>query len=295
MAALAAERSITISPYSPEHGMAVFADQQRLRQILVNLVSNAIKYNRLGGTVSITCQVEGNDRVNMTVTDTGPGIRAADLERIFVPFERLGVEQTGVEGTGIGLPLARALAQAMAGHLTASSVHGEGSAFTVTLPRAVMPWGQERIDVPRPALARASRPGRRRDKNPVHRGQPGEHRGRHPLPQVNDQRRPPHGQDGGGRPGGRGARSPRPDPARHAPARHIRRRSPPPPADRAGHPDIPVAVLSAEAAPGIIRRMLASGVAAYLTKPLDLAELGRLVHSFRTKGHSDAIPGAKLR
>ena len=100
MAALAGERSITISPYSPEHGMAVFADQQRLRQILVNLVSNAIKYNRLGGTVSITCQVEGNDRVNITVTDTGPGIRAADLERIFVPFERLGVEQTGVEGTG---------------------------------------------------------------------------------------------------------------------------------------------------------------------------------------------------
>ena len=53
--------------------------------------------------------------MSMTVTDTGPGIRAADLERIFVPFERLGVEQTGVEGTGIGLPLARALAQAMAG------------------------------------------------------------------------------------------------------------------------------------------------------------------------------------
>ncbi len=75
----------------------------------------------------------------MTVTDTGPGIRAADLERIFVPFERLGVEQTGVEGTGIGLPLARALAQAMAGRLTASSVHGEGSAFTVTLPRASCP------------------------------------------------------------------------------------------------------------------------------------------------------------
>ena len=77
MAALAAERSITIGPCSPEPGMAVLADQQRLRQILVNLVSNAIKYNRLGGTVSITCQPEGNDRVSMTVTDTGPGIRAA--------------------------------------------------------------------------------------------------------------------------------------------------------------------------------------------------------------------------
>jgi CheY-like chemotaxis protein len=59
--------------------------------------------------------------------------------------------------------------------------------------------------------------------------------------------------------------------------------------------DIPVVVLSAEAAPGVIRRMLASGVAAYLIKPLDLAELGRLVHSFRTKGHSDAIPGTTPR
>lgn len=59
--------------------------------------------------------------------------------------------------------------------------------------------------------------------------------------------------------------------------------------------DIPVAVLSAEATPGVIRRMLASGVAAYLTKPLDLAELGRLVHSFRTEGHSDTIPGTTSR
>ena len=72
----------------------------------------------------------------MSVTDTGPGISAANLERIFVPFERLGAEQTGIEGTGIGLPLARAFAEAMGGQLTAASTVGEGSSFTVTLPRA---------------------------------------------------------------------------------------------------------------------------------------------------------------
>ena len=295
MAALAAERSITISPHSPEHGMAVLADQQRLRQILVNLLSNAIKYNRLAGTVSITCQLEGNDRVSVTVTDTGPGIRAADLERIFVPFERLGVEQTGVEGTGIGLPLARALAQAMAGRLTASSVHGEGSAFTVTLPRAVMPWGQQRIDVPRPAPAPPADLGGDATRilyiedNPANievvtrflrsttnvvlhtakTGEAGLEAALHDHPDLIllDMHLP--GISG----------------------EEVLRRLQ---AEQATT-DIPVVVLSAEAAPGVIRRMLASGVAAYLIKPLDLAELGRLVHSFRTKGHSDAIPGTTPR
>ena len=70
------------------------------------------------------------------VSDTGPGISPENLERIFIPFERLGAEQTAVEGTGIGLPLARALTTAMGGQLTASSVLGQGSAFTVSLPRA---------------------------------------------------------------------------------------------------------------------------------------------------------------
>ena len=72
----------------------------------------------------------------MTVTDTGRGMSADDLERIFMPFERLGAERSGIEGTGIGLPLAKALAEAMQGRLTATSVLDEGSKFTITLPRA---------------------------------------------------------------------------------------------------------------------------------------------------------------
>jgi signal transduction histidine kinase/ActR/RegA family two-component response regulator len=292
MAALAAERSIALSLCSPEPGLAVFADQQRLRQILVNLVSNAIKYNRRGGTVSIACQAEGDDQVSLVVTDTGPGIRAADLDRIFAPFERLGVEQTGIEGSGIGLPLARALAQAMAGQVTASSVHGEGSAFTVTLPRAAMPWGQRRLDVPRQAapvppvdLSAATMRILYIEDNPANievvvrflkpvtnvvlrtamTGEAGLEAAIHEPPDLIllDMHLP------------------------DIPGEEVLRRLQAEPATAA----IPVAVLSAEAAPGIIRRMRASGVAAYLTKPLDLAELSDLIRSFRTGEHSDAISG----
>jgi signal transduction histidine kinase len=135
MAPLAADRSITISQPGPPPGLAVRADRQRLRQILVNLLSNAIKYNRAGGTVTIACAADGPDRVGLMVADTGPGIPAADLERIFDPFERLGAERTAIEGTGIGLPLARAFAEAMHGHLAAASGPGEGTTFTITLPR----------------------------------------------------------------------------------------------------------------------------------------------------------------
>jgi CheY-like chemotaxis protein len=295
MATLAAERSITISLASPEPGLAVLADQQRLRQILVNLVSNAIKYNRRGGTVSIACQAEGDQQVSLVVTDTGPGILAGDLERVFAPFERLGVEQTGIEGTGIGLPLARALALAMAGQLTAASVHGEGSAFTVTLPRVVMPWSQERIDVPRPApvplvdlsaapmtilyiednranievVARFLKPATNVVLHTAMTGEAGLEAAIHEPPDLIllDMHLP-------GMAGEEVLHRLRAEPATA---------------------DIPVAVLSAEAAPGIIRRMRASGVIAYLTKPLDLAELGRVIRSFRTEEHTGAIPGTTAR
>jgi signal transduction histidine kinase/ActR/RegA family two-component response regulator len=292
MTTLAAERSITISLRSPEPGLAVLADQQRLRQILVNLVNNAIKYNRRGGTVSITCQAAGDHQVSLVVTDTGPGIRAADLERIFAPFERLGVEQTGIEGTGIGLPLARALARAMAGQLTVASVHGEGSAFTVTLPRAVMPWGQERIDVPRPAapirpvdLGAAPIEILYIEDNPANI----EVVARFLKPVTNVVLRTAMT----GEAGLEAAINEPPDLIMldmHLPdisGEEVFHRLQAEPATA----DIPVAVLSAEAAPGIIRRMQDSGAAAYLTKPLDLAELGRLIRSFSAEERSDAISG----
>jgi len=151
MAPMAAERSIRIIQDGRHPALAGFADRQRLAQVLVNLTSNAVKYNHRDGSITISCQQEGTDQVSITVTDTGPGLAPDDLERIFIPFERLGAERTAVEGTGIGLPLARALTEAMGGHLTVSSVLGQGAAFTVSLTRA-----PDLIHIPKPSPAPAS-------------------------------------------------------------------------------------------------------------------------------------------
>ncbi|MGD0609613.1 MAG: ATP-binding protein, partial [Streptosporangiaceae bacterium] len=136
MAPIAAARSIGIIQPRTHPALAVFADRQRVSQILVNLISNAVKYNHRGGSITISCAEGDTGRAIITVSDTGPGLSPENMERIFIPFERLGAEQTAVEGTGIGLPLARALTEAMGGRLTVSSVLGQGAVFTVSLPRA---------------------------------------------------------------------------------------------------------------------------------------------------------------
>jgi PAS domain S-box-containing protein len=117
----------------------VFADRQRTKQVLLNLLSNAVKYNRPRGTVAIGCEQPNATRLRITVADTGPGIAAERLERLFTPFERLGAEHTDVEGTGIGLALSQRLSEAMAGSLTATSTLGQGSTFTVELPQVEGP------------------------------------------------------------------------------------------------------------------------------------------------------------
>ena len=114
----------------------VTADRRRLRQVLLNIMSNAIKYNRPGGSVDITCGTLGSEMLGIAITDTGTGIAAADLARVFSPFDRLGRESSGIEGTGIGLAIAQRLVRTMGGRLDVSSTVGTGSTFTVTLPRA---------------------------------------------------------------------------------------------------------------------------------------------------------------
>lgn len=121
MAPLAAERAIGIQYRCAEPCLAVHADRQRLSQILVNLISNAVKYNRPDGSITVSCQAADEGQAGLTVTDTGPGLSADELTRIFTPFERLSAAQSTIEGTGIGLPLARALAEAMGGTLTAAT------------------------------------------------------------------------------------------------------------------------------------------------------------------------------
>lgn len=118
------------------HDLYVLADHQRLKQVLLNLLANAIKYNRNGGTVTVSGRQIPQDRIRIAVTDTGVGIAPERLARLFTPFERLGVEQTGVEGTGLGLTLSKRLVEAMGGTLGVESTAGRGSTFWVELPRA---------------------------------------------------------------------------------------------------------------------------------------------------------------
>lgn len=118
-------------------GAYVLADRQRLKQILLNLLSNAIKYNREGGSVVVSGRTAAEvGRFRITVSDTGRGIRAEDMDRLFVPFDRLGAERSEIEGTGVGLALSRRLAEAMGGTVDAQSTYGEGSRFSVQLPTA---------------------------------------------------------------------------------------------------------------------------------------------------------------
>jgi CheY-like chemotaxis protein len=113
----------------------VLADQQRLLQVLINLIGNAVKYSPSGADVVISWGAKG-DRAHVEVRDSGPGIPAEELDRIFAPFERLEADAHS-EGTGLGLALARSLIEAMNGSIAVASVMGEGSVFSIELVRAL--------------------------------------------------------------------------------------------------------------------------------------------------------------
>ena len=113
------------------------ADRTRVKQVLLNLLSNAIKYNRPGGSVEVSCRVTSTQRLRVSVRDTGEGLSSDKLDQLFQPFNRLGQEAGPVEGTGIGLVISRRLAELMGGTLHASSRPGQGSTFTLELPRAL--------------------------------------------------------------------------------------------------------------------------------------------------------------
>jgi signal transduction histidine kinase/ActR/RegA family two-component response regulator len=119
-------------------GLRVLGDATRLRQILLNLASNAVKYNRPQGRVRIDAEADrGDGLIRITVTDTGPGFTREEAARIFRPFERLARgDGVGAEGLGLGLSIAQGLAQAMGGSIAVDSEPGRGTTFTVHLPAA---------------------------------------------------------------------------------------------------------------------------------------------------------------
>lgn len=129
---VARSRHVTVMPFEPS-GLLVRADPFRLKQVLVNLLSNAVKYNRAQGTVRLrVTPLEGMTRI--AVEDDGLGIPSSKMDQLFQPFNRLGAEQTEVEGTGIGLSICKRMVDAMQGSISVTSTEGLGSTFSIELP-----------------------------------------------------------------------------------------------------------------------------------------------------------------
>lgn len=257
---------------SPVWDLYIRSDRQRLKQVILNILSNAIKYNRKGGNVTISCSASTEDRVRIEVSDTGRGIPKQKMELLFSPFERLGAEETGIEGTGVGLALSQRLVEAMGGAIGAASEFGKGSRFWVEFPLSEGPIERyERSHAPglpavEPFFPSAvtllyiednlsngalmerilvSRPGVKLLQ--AMQGRLGlelacEHAPDLILLDVH-----------------------LPDMHGELVLQHLR--------TDPRTKDIPVAMVSADATPGQIERLLAAGAAAYFTKPLDVKRL----------------------
>jgi PAS domain S-box-containing protein len=272
---MAAERGIHL-PTDPTLNCAshVRADRQRLKQVLLNLVANAIKYNRDGGAVMIGCEIGQEGRFRMKVTDTGSGIEPDKLDRLFTPFERLGAEQSMVEGTGLGLALSKRLIEAMGGTIGVESRPGHGSTFWVELEVTASPVVAAPVVVHPTAVPAASV-----DQRHVLYVEDNlsnvqlvecilEHRPEVELLVAMQ-----------GQLGLELARQHQPDlilidlnlPDLDGETVLRRLRAEP------RTQDIPVVIISADATPGQIARLRASGAADYLTKPFDVARFLRVI------------------
>jgi PAS domain S-box-containing protein len=132
----AAERNLLLR-YRSAPEAAVQADRTRLKQALLNLLTNAIKNNHDGGSVEVDIQDQDGSRLRLRVHDTGSGIEPERIEEMFEPFNRLGAQEKGIEGTGMGLALTRRLVEQMDGRVDVDSQPGVGSTFWIELPLAV--------------------------------------------------------------------------------------------------------------------------------------------------------------
>lgn len=115
-------------------GCMVLCDRTRLLQVLLNLLSNGVKYTDEGGLVMVTCAKQGDNLIRVSVTDNGQGISERQRKELFEPFNRLGAEYSGIEGTGIGLAITKRLVELMAGQIEVESTPGVGTSFHVDLP-----------------------------------------------------------------------------------------------------------------------------------------------------------------
>jgi CheY-like chemotaxis protein/nitrogen-specific signal transduction histidine kinase len=131
---LATYQQVTIDLVSSQDNyLFISADRQRFKQVMLNLLNNAIKYNHQNGMVVVKSEADP-EFIRISVTDTGLGISEENLSRIFTPFERIGAEKTTTEGTGLGLAVVKKLMEAMGGSIGINSVLGEGTTFWIEFP-----------------------------------------------------------------------------------------------------------------------------------------------------------------
>ena len=276
MSPLAAERALSLAAStSLDTTSYVLADRQRLKQVLLNLLSNAVKYTALQGSVTVAFTESDRDSIRIQVRDTGAGIPAEKIARLFTPFDRLGAEQSTVEGTGLGLALCQRLVQAMHGCIGVNSTLGNGSTFWLELPRAESPL--QTVAVQKIATPRGELPGGigRRvlyiEDNFSNVTLVEQTLAERPALELITAVQ--------GRVGLELARKHAPDLILldlHLPdlpgwqVLHQLK------ADQATR-DIPVIVISADATAPQIKRLISAGARAYLTKPLDIAEFFRVI------------------
>jgi CheY-like chemotaxis protein len=153
MAPIAQQRQIVLD-VPPPAPMRVMADRTRLKQVLLNLLSNAIKYSPERSRVDMRCEQLADGKVRISITDHGTGMTQEQVAALYQPFNRLGREHTGAEGSGIGLVVTRSLVELMDGQMGVQSSPGVGSTFWLTLPGE-----PERAGIGAGAAARSPSPG----------------------------------------------------------------------------------------------------------------------------------------
>lgn len=135
---MAEDRGVqVIDQVAEQTALQAWADTQRLKQVLLNLVSNAIKYNQEQGLVKLEAELQGDTRLRVSVTDTGSGLTREQVSGLFEPFHRMSENRRVIEGTGLGLVISQELMHLMDGKIGVESEPGQGSTFWIDIPRAL--------------------------------------------------------------------------------------------------------------------------------------------------------------